>query len=779
MASLGSFSNGGLGFGLAFVLEDYFTDTSKTINKSLDNLADHTEVITGKINKALSLISTGAVLIGAGALISAPFVAGVSAASDLEENLNKVDVIFGKYAQDVKDFGDNALENYGIDKIMALDMAGLFGDMSTSMGFNQEQAAGMSKKLVALAGDISSLKDVDHEVAKTALAGVFTGETESLKKLGAVMTEASLASYALSHGISKQIKDMSQAEKVQLRLNFVTDAFKNSIGDYARTADSYANAKRGFVGAIKEMSANLGGVLMPMFAKTFSKFTGLIKKINEFSKTNAGKTIMLIVAALGIFLVVAGLSMVLIGGMRLGIIKMANAFGASTKAKILDTIATEGLTAGLYEMGVAAWASLGPYILIAAAIAAFAYVAYEAWDMVTNGTESMAEMGAVLFWLLGPIGWIIGAVAGISRGFSELDKDADKMATGGILGFFTKVAGVIEAVSQIWNSWTGETFTLTDELANKLDKLGILPFVLELGKVVVRVKQFFMGLGEGLAPIKDIFFEFVGFLKDKFLSIIHKLIDAGAKLWNTFKEAFAPIANLFKILSDKLFGSSQSLTTWKTIGQAVGTAISIAFQLVIGVLEGIIDIIVWVVTSFISLWTGIIQGVMWLVSAIAQAFAWVGETIWGFFQWVVSLPLMMIDVGVQFVTYLLEGIQSMWTMLTDWISEKITTLVDSIVKPLQAAWDWVAGNDPNGDGTTSPVSAGGGGSPIAPVGPIGGGMHPKVTSKNPNLGNAFSGGGNGMNGGTGQPIILQNIMDGEVISEKMMNKQELKTARRD
>ena len=110
--------------------------------------------------------------------------AAVKFASDFQESMNKVDVAFGKSKKEVKDFAKTTLKQFGIAEGSALDMAALFGDMATSMGLNQSAAANMSTSLVGLAGDLASFKNIGIDQATTALAGVFTGETESLKRLG-------------------------------------------------------------------------------------------------------------------------------------------------------------------------------------------------------------------------------------------------------------------------------------------------------------------------------------------------------------------------------------------------------------------------------------------------------------------------------------------------------------------------------------------------------------------------------------------------------------------
>lgn len=99
----------------------------------------------------------------------------VKNASDLQETMNKVDVAFGDSSNSVKEWGDTTIKQFGIAKGTALDMASLFGDMATGMGVNQDEASNLSKNMVGLAGDLASFKNISLDVAKTALAGVFTG----------------------------------------------------------------------------------------------------------------------------------------------------------------------------------------------------------------------------------------------------------------------------------------------------------------------------------------------------------------------------------------------------------------------------------------------------------------------------------------------------------------------------------------------------------------------------------------------------------------------------
>lgn len=234
--------------------------------------------------------------------VSLPLLAGAGAsvklASDMQESLNKVNVAFGDSANQVIQWSKTSIENMGLASGSALDAAALFGDMATSMGFSQSQASNMSTSLVQLGADLSSFKNIPIDQAMTALNGVFTGETESLKTLGVVMTQTQLEAFALSLGIQKNIKDFSQAEMVQLRYQYVLAKTTNAQGDFARTSEGTANQTRMFWENLKQVGTQIGEIILPYFNKLVSFANEMIKSFGDLSDTT--KKIVVVIGALGI-----------------------------------------------------------------------------------------------------------------------------------------------------------------------------------------------------------------------------------------------------------------------------------------------------------------------------------------------------------------------------------------------------------------------------------------------------------------------------------------------
>lgn len=232
--------------------------------------------------------------------VTAPvLLAGVAAknmATDYEESVNKVDTAFKTASPAVKEFAKTTLEANGIAEATALDMSANFGDMATSMGLPVTAAAKMSTSLVALAGDLASFKNIGIEQANTALNGIFTGETESLKMLGVVMTEANLQQFAYSQGIKGKIKDLDQASKVQLRYNYILSVTKNAQGDFTRTQAGAANQDRIFSEGLKQIGQQLGSIILPLYTKMVTAINGSIKSFSNLSEET--KTVIVVVAGL-------------------------------------------------------------------------------------------------------------------------------------------------------------------------------------------------------------------------------------------------------------------------------------------------------------------------------------------------------------------------------------------------------------------------------------------------------------------------------------------------
>ena len=285
----------------------------------IDTRMDTTGVRNGVSAIKQSFNGLGSAVKKIGLLIGGAFAVGklaqfgkecVELGSDLAEVQNVVDVTFTTMSDKVNEFAKNAMTSAGLSETMAKRYVGTFGAMSKSFGFSEAQAYDMSTALTQLTGDVASFYNISQDLAYIKLKSVFTGETETLKDLGVVMTQSALDQYALANGYGKTTSAMTEQEKVALRLAFVQKQLSAASGDFIRTSGSWANQVRVMQLQLQSLKATVGQGLINIFtpilkvinillgklatlANAFKSFTELItgkKSSGSTSSSGAGLT---------------------------------------------------------------------------------------------------------------------------------------------------------------------------------------------------------------------------------------------------------------------------------------------------------------------------------------------------------------------------------------------------------------------------------------------------------------------------------------------------------
>lgn len=247
----------------------------KAIQNKLDGMASAAKKLTGIIAGAFAvhkIVQFGKEAIQLG--------------SDVAEVQNVVDVAFGEMSYKVEEFASSAIQNFGMSTLAAKKTASTYMAMAKNMGLSMDAASDMAITLAGLTGDVASFYNISQDLADIKLKSVFTGETETLKDLGIVMTQANLEAYALNQGITRSIKSMSQAELVTLRYNFVLDQLAMASGDFVRTQDSWANQTRILSMQWQEFMSIIGQaltqILLPVVKMLNRIVSGLITMANAF-----------------------------------------------------------------------------------------------------------------------------------------------------------------------------------------------------------------------------------------------------------------------------------------------------------------------------------------------------------------------------------------------------------------------------------------------------------------------------------------------------------------
>lgn len=250
--------------------------------------------LQGAVNKAVSQTSSGiSSKVGStfsklGKLAIAAFsvkaIAGFASSaielgSTLQEVQNVVDSTFTTMSEDVNAFAKTTIKQFGLSEAVTKKYVGTMGAMAKSFGFTEQEAFNMSTTLTGLVGDVASFYNLSSDEAYTKLKAVFTGETEALKELGVVMTQAALDEFALAKGYGKTTKAMSEQEKVALRYAFVQNQLSTATGDFIRTSKGWANQTRVLGLQWESLKANLGQAFISVLTPVIQMLNLLVEKL--------------------------------------------------------------------------------------------------------------------------------------------------------------------------------------------------------------------------------------------------------------------------------------------------------------------------------------------------------------------------------------------------------------------------------------------------------------------------------------------------------------------
>lgn len=221
------------------------------VNKSTTNTQKKVKKTAKEVNQAMeaikaSLASVSAILAAAFS-VKALFGLGkeaVALSSDLQEVQNVVETAFEDMSYKIEEFSKKSIENFGMSELSAKRMASTFTSMGRGMGQSLGNATDAAVELTGRLGDVASFYNLTLDEVNTLGRAIYSGESEPLKRVGIIMTENQLAAYALSQGYSKLYKNMSAAEKLQVRQAYFLQQTSLAAGDFAKTSNSWANQTR-------------------------------------------------------------------------------------------------------------------------------------------------------------------------------------------------------------------------------------------------------------------------------------------------------------------------------------------------------------------------------------------------------------------------------------------------------------------------------------------------------------------------------------------------------
>lgn len=257
---------------------------SQSTTKDFDKTLSVTAITSQAFSKSLGFAAAS--LLGGAGFVGAATKA-VNAASDLEEQLAKTDVVFGKSGKTVQEWSKTTASSLGIARDQALEATGTFGNMLVPMGFAREKAADMSVTMVRLASDMASFNNASPEETLNALRSGLAGETEPLRRFGVFLNDARVKQEALNLGLYNGKGNLDAAGKAAATYSIILKDTKDAQGDFARTGDGLANQQRKLSALLRDTEASIGKALLPTVTKMTAAVTGWLGKTENQEKIQA------------------------------------------------------------------------------------------------------------------------------------------------------------------------------------------------------------------------------------------------------------------------------------------------------------------------------------------------------------------------------------------------------------------------------------------------------------------------------------------------------------
>lgn len=261
-------------------IKSQMASAEKSASKSFQDLATNA-------SKSLSTLSSNLTKAGKTMTlaITAPLIAlGTAAAKmamDAIESENLVAVTFGKMTGEITKWSNNLSNSLGLNAYEVRKQAGVMYVMTKSMGLAEEQAFDLSKNISMLAYDMASFYNLDPTEAFDKLRAGLSGESEPLKRLGIIVNETTIKTYAYTHGLAEQGKELTEQQKVLARYGVIMEATKEAQGDLARTIESPTNQLRVLKSSITMTVTELGMSLMPMMQSAMKVIKEWADKVKE------------------------------------------------------------------------------------------------------------------------------------------------------------------------------------------------------------------------------------------------------------------------------------------------------------------------------------------------------------------------------------------------------------------------------------------------------------------------------------------------------------------
>ena len=211
----------------------------------------------------------------------------LNVANDYIETQNLFEVVMGNSTRQAWNYVQS-LESIGVNQEQAMRYQASFYDLANSLGVSSKNAYTLSEQFTKLAYDYASLYNMDPDATFQKLQAGITGTVEPLRRLGKDVSEVRLQETARRLGIQESVRDMTQAQKTELRYIAIMEQSKSAMNDMERTIDQPANAIRVLRAQLTSLAREVGSLLIPALSAILPYLIAFIKFIRTIVADIAG-----------------------------------------------------------------------------------------------------------------------------------------------------------------------------------------------------------------------------------------------------------------------------------------------------------------------------------------------------------------------------------------------------------------------------------------------------------------------------------------------------------
>jgi hypothetical protein len=277
-------------------------DTSQ-VSKGLRGVSNQFKNLSTQLKSTGQALTLG--LTAPLALLGRQFV---KTASDAEETQAKFSAVFKELTGEAEDFVQSTAQELGRSTNDLRAFMGTLQDTFVPLGFARDQGLEMSKALTKLTLDLASFNNMAQPEVLRALQSAIVGNHETVRRFGVIINQTVLSQELMNMGIKDGVKNATEAQKAQARLNIIIKGTSDAQGDALRTSGSFANQVRRLTSQFEEFAVEIGNILIPVINKMISFFGDLIQKFRDLSGEQK-----VLVVALGTILVALGPIMTALG----------------------------------------------------------------------------------------------------------------------------------------------------------------------------------------------------------------------------------------------------------------------------------------------------------------------------------------------------------------------------------------------------------------------------------------------------------------------------------